>query len=334
MDRQGNRYYYHKIPGLVIPKMSNYKQVHSDINKFIDTIPNLTKILEGNYTKISTQRDQFLINMELMLLLLQNVHARSLTAEAEQILSWYKEDDKFPLALKRMKQFITDILSLSVAMQKAQIFDKEKKDEAVSEIETRTDMAKNLSTVFDLFDEGKYEKARKMILDLAEHDPAERAFVKLLELINANKYYEAKSTLNNLKEKYIEVINKLMGTDLSKKIMAVDDMPEILSFVNYTLKAHYKVFAAASGKAALKILETHKPDLFILDIDMPEMDGYELARIIRKTPGHEKTPIIFLTGNSTREHILKAIATGCNDFIVKPTTYECLRTKVSKFFNV
>jgi CheY-like chemotaxis protein len=317
----------------LIPKLSNYKKIHTDINKFIDTLPKLIEILEENYTNINKQRDNFLTSMELLIMLLHNVYARSLAVEAEKLLGWFMEDDIDSTALTRMKQFITDNLSLSVAMQKAQIFEKENKDDAVSKIETHTDMAKNILVVNDLFDDGNFEKARKLILALAEHEPAEFAFVKLLKLISSDKLDEAKTMLNSIKEKYNEAIKNLVGSDLSKKILAVDDMPEILSFVNNALKSHYKVFAAPGGKAALKVLEVHKPDLFLLDIDMPEMDGYELARIIRCTAGYAKTPIIFLTGNSTREHILKAAATGCNDFIVKPTTYECLLAKVSKFLN-
>jgi CheY-like chemotaxis protein len=84
------------------------------------------------------------------------------------------------------------------------------------------------------------------------------------------------------------------------------------------LKKHYQVIAVPSGKAALAVIITQKPNLFILDIDMPDMDGYELARRIRSNSNFTNTPLIFLTGNSSREHITKAMEVGCNDFIVKP----------------
>jgi len=64
---------------------------------------------------------------------------------------------------------------------------------------------------------------------------------------------------------------------------------------------------------------------------MPEMNGYELAKIIRDNANYAQTPIIFLTGNATKEHIRRAIEVGCNDFIVKPTSHETLLTKVSNF---
>jgi len=111
----------------------------------------------------------------------------------------------------------------------------------------------------------------------------------------------------------------------------VDDSPEILSFISNILKDHYRIFCVANGKTALKVMEAQNPDLFILDIDMPEMDGYELAGIIRADAGHALTPLIFLTGNSTREHVLKAIQAGANDFLVKPATREVLLTMIGKY---
>jgi DNA-binding response OmpR family regulator len=108
-------------------------------------------------------------------------------------------------------------------------------------------------------------------------------------------------------------------------------MPEILSFVNNALKNHYQVICVPSGKAALEALNMQKPDLFILDIDMPEMDGFALAKKIRATTEHRKTPLIFLTGVATREHITNATIVGSDDFLVKPVSHEYLLTKVGMF---
>jgi diguanylate cyclase (GGDEF)-like protein len=66
---------------------------------------------------------------------------------------------------------------------------------------------------------------------------------------------------------------------------------------------------------------------------MPEMNGFELAGIIRGNPEFVNTPIIFLTGNSSRESVVKAMEAGGNEFIVKPTSHENLLTKAGKFFN-
>ncbi|MCL2610465.1 MAG: response regulator [Defluviitaleaceae bacterium] len=328
--------YYHKIPGLWVPKTSSYNQIHTGINLFIDTIPNLTQTIEDNFVNFNKHHDQqakFVRNMEMMRVLLKDVHARGLESEAGRILLFANQNHKIDLLQKMMKPFITDVLSLSVAMQKAQNSEKGEKEEALGEIEINANMLKNISAISNLFEDTEYGKAQTMIIDLVEYDPAETAFASLLGLTVAKKYVEAKVALATLKEKYNEAVIQLAGVDLSKKILAVDDMPEILSFVNNALRNNYKVIAVPSGKAALKVLESQKPDLFILDIDMPEMNGYELAERIRNMSDYAKTPLVFLTGNSTREHITKAMQVGCDDFIVKPASHEYLLTKVGKFLN-
>jgi len=104
-----------------------------------------------------------------------------------------------------------------------------------------------------------------------------------------------------------------------KSILAVDDNAFFLDTLKSALHdTEYKLICVNSGISAMRFLQNHSPDLFILDIEMPEMDGYELAQKIR---GYgKKAPIIFLTGNSTKECVMKALTMGAADFIVKPIT--------------
>ena len=100
-------------------------------------------------------------------------------------------------------------------------------------------------------------------------------------------------------------------------ILAVDDSSFFLGALKSFLDGtNYKVTCLTSGVTALRYLLTKTPDLFILDIEMPDMDGYELAKKI-KEKGF-KAPIIFLTGNASKEYVAKAIMVGGCDFIVKP----------------
>ena len=121
------------------------------------------------------------------------------------------------------------------------------------------------------------------------------------------------------------------GTQDKKNILAVDDDPVILNILKKVIVGEkYEFSGTASGKTALQYLETHTPpDLVILDIEMPEMNGYELAETII---GKDNTiPIIFLTSNATREHILKAMQTGAIDFLVKPVNEELILVKLDKY---
>jgi len=119
--------------------------------------------------------------------------------------------------------------------------------------------------------------------------------------------------------------------ELMKKILAVDDVPEVLTAIQDSLKASYKVFGVTGGEAALKFIEKQAPDLFILDIEMPEMGGIELASILRAKPEYKRTPLIFLTGNTARQYVLGAMQVGANDFLLKPTSQEELLTKVNMY---
>lgn len=114
-----------------------------------------------------------------------------------------------------------------------------------------------------------------------------------------------------------------------KSILAVDDVSLTLNSLRLALKdTNYKFTGVKSGMEALRFIMEHKPDLFILDVDMPVMNGYELASKIRKSG--QTAPIIFLTGNAKQEYVIKAIEAGAVDFIVKPFNNEHVLEKIKK----
>jgi len=116
---------------------------------------------------------------------------------------------------------------------------------------------------------------------------------------------------------------------VEKTILAVDDAMISLNILKKNLQGSpYKLICVNSGKDALMYLKQHQPDLFILDIEMPKMDGYELAKKIKEAG--QPAPIIFLTGNATRENVMKAIEAGGLDFVVKPIDKGNLAEKIYK----
>ena len=113
-------------------------------------------------------------------------------------------------------------------------------------------------------------------------------------------------------------------------ILAVDDRHFFLTAIKTMLQGTgYKVTCVNSGAAALKYLNKNKPDLFIFDIEMPEMDGYELAKRVRESG--QTSPIIFLTGNADKDSVVKALQAGAADFIVKPISKEQLLERIGKY---
>jgi two-component system alkaline phosphatase synthesis response regulator PhoP len=115
---------------------------------------------------------------------------------------------------------------------------------------------------------------------------------------------------------------------MKKKILLVDDEPDILEFLQYNLvKEGFEVITAGDGNNALKLIP-EKPDLIILDILMPGMDGFDACRRIRSVPGFENKPIIFLTAKSGEADEIRGLELGASDFIQKPVSPKKLIARV------
>lgn len=103
------------------------------------------------------------------------------------------------------------------------------------------------------------------------------------------------------------------------KILVVDDEPDILEFIQYNLvREGFEVLTATDGAEGLKIAEREKPDLIILDIMMPKMDGVELCRNLRNKKQFDQTLIAFLTAREEDYSQIAALDVGGDDYITKP----------------
>ena len=102
-------------------------------------------------------------------------------------------------------------------------------------------------------------------------------------------------------------------------ILAVDDDPQVLSSINKILEdAGYDVSLASSGPEALDMIKRQKPDLVVLDIIMPDMDGVEVCRRLRADPFLSRLPIIFLTARGRPTDIAEGLDVGADDYLTKP----------------
>ena len=101
-------------------------------------------------------------------------------------------------------------------------------------------------------------------------------------------------------------------------ILAVDDQPQNLRLLDAVLSPRgYRVLGAGSGPEALALVAEHRPDLVLLDIVMPEMDGYEVCRRLRQDPATAFLPVVMITASGDQERLL-AIEAGADDFVAKP----------------
>src|SRR5688572_4107303 len=111
--------------------------------------------------------------------------------------------------------------------------------------------------------------------------------------------------------------------------MIVDDNPEIITLYRAVFRRKgYNVLEALDGPTALDLLQDTIPDLFILDIMIPEMNGIELCQRIRALPEHTTTPVLVLSAYSEAGIIEKAFAAGANDYVLKPVNAKALEAKV------
>jgi len=119
-----------------------------------------------------------------------------------------------------------------------------------------------------------------------------------------------------------------------KKILMVDDVSTNLRLVTEVLKGMYEVHSARSGEQALSLMESTRPDLVLLDIGMPRMDGYSVMEHMSDRPELSGIPVIMLTGDTTREAEAKALNMGAVDFIRKPFEPIVLKARIEKALSV
>jgi DNA-binding response OmpR family regulator len=112
-------------------------------------------------------------------------------------------------------------------------------------------------------------------------------------------------------------------------ILLVDDSPESLSFLTDALEqSSYSVLIATSGASALSIVERITPDLILLDAVMPAMDGFDTCIRLKSLPGVSQVPVIFMTGLTQTEHVVRALESGGVDYLTKPINVDELRARI------
>ncbi|RJP67904.1 MAG: response regulator [Candidatus Abyssobacteria bacterium SURF_17] len=117
-----------------------------------------------------------------------------------------------------------------------------------------------------------------------------------------------------------------------KKVLVVEDQAPFREFLQMSLtKLNLDVSTALTGKIALNRAKEQNFDLILLDVMLPDMDGYEVCRQLREQSETSLTPIVFVSAVSSEKHIQKAMAAGATDYLVKPLGMESVKTLVDHY---
>ena len=116
------------------------------------------------------------------------------------------------------------------------------------------------------------------------------------------------------------------------KILVVEDNEQNLYLITFLLKKqNYEVITAHSGLQAIEQAKVERPDLILMDIHLPEMDGYEATRRIRGIPEISHTPIVAITSYAMVDDRAKALAAGCSGYMEKPIQPETFSSEIRKY---
>jgi DNA-binding response OmpR family regulator len=126
-------------------------------------------------------------------------------------------------------------------------------------------------------------------------------------------------------------VSLLSESAKKRRVLVAEDDPSICSMIAKVLSQHYDVVVATDGKAALaRAGETPAPDLLLLDVMMPGLDGHGVAAAVRQLPGLKGIPIIFLTAKTGPAEVIKGIQSGARHYITKPFKIDDLLLRVKK----
>ena len=119
-----------------------------------------------------------------------------------------------------------------------------------------------------------------------------------------------------------------------KKILIVDDEPNIVMALEYTFKKNnFEVFIARDGQEALDILKNKQPDIIILDVMMPNVDGFETLKQIKKDERLKHCKVLFLSAKNKEKDIEKGLGLGANLYVVKPFSIKKLIEQVHELLS-
>ncbi len=147
------------------------------------------------------------------------------------------------------------------------------------------------------------------------------------------QHYERPLNIKDVSDKMLEIISMNDTLSRRKRVLLVDDDPTFLSLTKGWLDTDYRVTIVNSGMQAITYLASNKPDLILLDYEMPVTSGPQVLEMIRSESGTQDIPVIFLTGKGDKESVMKVVALKPNGYLLKTLKREELLKAVKDYFD-
>ena len=200
------------------------------------------------------------------------------------------------------------------------------KDHVKTEEEEKTTVSyeqveKTLARLHDAMDSFDLDEADEAMKELESYDLPETIspmIEKLGVLVTDVAMEEVMALAEEIREKLSETMESCDDESGRSKVMLIDDDPINRKAVSSMLKDEFEVTPVASGKEAFEVLSKEKTDLILLDVYMPEMDGHEVIKKLKKNPEYEDIPVVFLTSDVEENTEIQGFSEGAIDFLRKP----------------
>lgn len=190
-----------------------------------------------------------------------------------------------------------------------------------------------IKTQIEDFDFNSALHGAKTLARFSYNERIDHFLANLINLLETSCFKEARTEAGRLLDAAQEAHAAEQAAPRKPVILAIDDMPDVLTAIKAMLRNDYVVYCVTNGGSALKFLADNTPDLILLDMEMPGMNGLELARIIRQMSSCKNVPVIFLSGNANVEAIKQSVEAGGDSFIKKPVDYETLTSRLAAYIN-
>ncbi len=325
-----------------IEKHGSRRAYFKELSEFEDNIHKLVKKLTEK-----KERKDLLIDLDSLRGQLLKINDAPLAASVAEVMETARENADEKDLREQLLGVQKNILSLCQKINEADFSYKETQTPGIhapklGESAVKPDRAKMkihstlFSNLLSLIDKFEYDLAIQEATALTTYsydDNIDNMLEDIAASLNIFDDAKASAVARRLLQYAVAQEGKTGVSKEKKKVLAVDDMPDVLSTVKMMLKEDFQVYCVNSYLAALRFLAENTADIILLDIEMPDMDGFELLKIIRQMDACKNTPVIYLTGNASVENIKTSVKYGGDDFIRKPVAYDVLIGKISKHLN-